>query len=121
FAAAPPDSSERVTNAVHGCDRRSFVECAQLAAQASDVGVKRVRMNDRAVRPAGADQVAPTYCLGRTGEQTGEQSELGRRQRRRVRAAGDRVSNRVETQAGSLEHTVDPGPPRKGRQTYDAL
>src|SRR5205085_3166649 len=65
-----------------------------------------VLVHYRAVRPAGADQVAPSHRLPRAGEQAGEQSELGWGQRGRARAGGDRVRDRVETEAGGLDRTV---------------
>ena len=79
----PELSSESVSHAVHGRDFGRLLEVLELAPQPGDVRVERVLADDRAVRPAGADEVAAPHRLAGGREELREQAELGRRQRAR--------------------------------------
>ena len=69
-------------------------ERAQLAPQARDVGVERVVVDDRPVRPPGAHQLPAPHGLARPREQGREDAELGGREALLDVAGADRVGRR---------------------------
>ena len=75
----------------------------ELAPDPRDVDVERVVLDDRAVRPRRADQLAAREHLPGAGGERGEQPELGRRQLSPVApSSDDRVLGRVEAQPGRV-------------------
>src|SRR4051812_45649350 len=70
-----------VADAVHRHDARVHRELAELAPQPRHVLVERVVVHGRAVRPGGADEVAPPDHRMRLGAERREQAELGRGER----------------------------------------
>src|SRR5205814_10733680 len=108
---------DSVADAVRGLDLRRSLELLQLASKACDVRVERVFADERSVRPAGTDEIAPAHRLAGPGHQPGEQSELGRCQRHFGVPVTDGVANRIEAQPGELERTVSAASPQQRLQT----
>ena len=106
---------------MHGGDARGLRQCAELAPQARDVGVERVVMNDRAIRPARRDELVAPNGFARLREQPSEEPELGRRQLHAGVAGGGPVRDGIEAEPGGLERAVAAASPQQGLEPGDEL
>ena len=78
-------------------------------------------MDDRAMRPAGSDKVAPSYGFTRMCEKPSEQPELEGSQRSCLFSCGDRVRQRIQRQPPGFESSIGAGPPQKRTQSGKEL
>ena len=92
-------SLDAVADAVHGAYLGCAVDLLELASDTRDVRVECVLPHDGAVRPAGADELAPPNRFARPREQQREQTELGRGQRYFDTVGRHGVRDRVEHDA----------------------
>ncbi len=82
-----------------------------------DVGVERVVVHDRAVRPRGQRELAPAQHHAGTAGERGHQTELGRRQRLGALADGHAVLGRIESQSGDRLGVASPPLRRSSART----
>jgi hypothetical protein len=95
-------------------DARRPGQRSEFTAQAGDVDVEGVVVNDGAVRPRGLNEGVAADGVSRRRRQPGEQAELGGRELGRCTSALCRVDRRVQAQFAYRHGLVVTGAPKEG-------